>query len=147
MKYLAVFVAAFAIPELCNAQITISADTLVYDCRFMPRTKGNMFLITSQEEYDDTEFVDGFHESCLPFDEVDFEKSVMVGYKYGGSNCDRRIEWLAIVRTDKGYTLQFSVSPHICRDHRYQLAWFIVDKRFTESDFVIERIVKDSQKK
>jgi hypothetical protein len=146
MKCLVIFAAAFAISELCNAQVTILADTLVYDCRFMPKTKGNVFLITSQEEYDDTEFVNGFHESCLPFTDVDFEKTVMVGYKYSGSNCDGGIEWSAVVSTNKGYTLQFSRHPNVCRDRVHRLAWFIVDKRFIESDFEFEIVDKGSEK-
>jgi hypothetical protein len=144
MKCLGTILAiAFLTPILSRGQIKISADTLCGNCRYIASLKTNKIIIDSQEKYDQAEFVNNFDERCVPFEEIDFDKSILVGVKYRGSNCDSGIQWSTIEETEKGYLIQFATSPnHVCRDLSYPIAWFVVDKPSGKVDITFERVAK-----
>lgn len=147
MRHIGIFLAmALLIPTLASAQITIAADTILQDCKLVTSFKTDRIIIDSQEKYDETEFIDNFDQACVPFGEIDFDKSILVGFKFRGSNCDRGIHWSAIVETDNGYRVQFATGPnHICRDLYYPIAWFIIDKPQGKADITFERVfIKES---
>jgi hypothetical protein len=131
-----------------NAQIQIVADTISLDCQhiFAHVLKNDVFLIASQNEYEESEFFTSDNDGeCLPFKDVDFDKNMIVGYKYdGSSNCDQTIKWSAIVINENNYLIQFSTWPNnVCRDMGFRVAWFILSKPTSPTyDIKFERIRK-----
>jgi hypothetical protein len=127
-----------------HGQVLVKADTLAVDCRDIYRTKNDKFIITTQSEYENSEFFTS-SDGCLPFGDIDFEINTLVGYKFRGSNCDRIIQWSRIVSNGDDYLIQFATGPnHACRDLQYRLAWFILDKPLRRVDVSFER--KSSRK-
>lgn len=138
-NYYFVTILALSITVLSHGQILIKADTIAVDCIDVYRTKKDKFMITTQSDYEDSEF---FTNSgwCLPFGDIDFDTSILVGYRFQGSNCDRSIQWSRIVSDGDDYLIQFATQPnHVCRDLQYQLAWFILDKPLRKIDLSFER--------
>lgn len=138
--YIIPTILAVCVAFLSHGQIRIKADTLAMDCREVYQTKKEIFIIKTQSEYENSEFFAG-GAGCIPFDYIDFEISILVGYKFQGSNCDRRIQWARVTHRDEGDLIQFATAPnYVCRDLNYRLAWFIVDKPPGEIDISFERI-------
>ena len=138
-NYYLVTILAVGITVLSHGQILIKSDTLAVNCIEVYRTKKDKFIITTQGEYEDSEF---FANSggCLPFAHINFDTSILVGYKFQGSNCDRSIQWSRIVSNGDDYLIQFATQPnHVCRDLKYRLAWFILDKPFRKVEVSFER--------
>jgi hypothetical protein len=136
--FLTILVVSIAV--LSHGQILVKADTIAVDCRDVYRTKKDKFIITTQSDYENSEFFTN-SDDCLPFDEIDFDTSILVGYKFQGSNCDRSIQWSRIVANGDNYLIQFVTQPnHVCRDLQYRLAWFILDKPLRKIDVSFERI-------
>jgi hypothetical protein len=122
-----------------HGQIQIKADTIAVDCGEVYRMKKSIFIITTQSEYEASEFFTSY-DRCLPFYDIDFDASILVGYKFQASNCDRRIQWSRVVSNGDDYLIQFATWPnHVCRDSRYRLAWFILDKPPRKINVSIER--------
>jgi hypothetical protein len=140
-----IFVIPLLIPSLSSGQIKITADTLSNNsCGYVARIKTGKIIIDSQEQYEQAEFINNHNGKCVPFDEIDFNKSMLVGFQYRGSNCDSGIKWSTIMETDTGYRIQFATTPnHVCRDLTYLIAWFIVDKPQGKVDIAFERVFKE----
>lgn len=121
-------------------QVLIKADTIATICKAAYNTKKDKFIITSQKEFDDSEFVTSDDGGCMPFANINFETEILVGYKYQGSNCDRRIQWSGVLTDGNDYLIQFATSPnHVCRDMQHRIAWFIIDKPPGQINISIER--------
>ena len=138
-NYYFVTILAVSITVLSHGQIFIKADTIAVDCIDLYRTKKDKFIITTQSDYEDSDF---FRNSggCRPFGDIDFETSILVGYRFQGSNCDRDIQWSRIVCNGDDYLIQFTTQPnHVCRDLQYRLAWFILDKPLGKIHLSFER--------
>jgi hypothetical protein len=130
-----------------NAQIQIIADTISLDCTHIYgyRSRNVVYIIASQNDYEQSEFFTSDNDGeCLAFKDVDFDKSIVVGYKYHGSNCDRTIKWSTIINNENNYLIQFATWPnHVCRDLRQRIAWFILNKPIASSfDIKFERVYK-----
>lgn len=141
IKYNYYFVTSLTvcITFLSHGQILIKADTIAVDCRDVYRTKKEIFIVTTQNDYENSEFFSS-SGGCLPFDDIDFDSSILVGYKFQGSNCDRSIQWSRVVSNGDNYLIQFATHPnHVCRDLQYRLAWFIIDKPLKKIDVSFER--------
>jgi hypothetical protein len=124
---------------LSHGQILIKVDTIAIYCREIYDTKKTKFIITTQNEYEDSEFFTN-SEDCLPFGDIDFDTSILVGYKYQGSGCDRSIQWSRVVPNEDGFLIQFFTQPsHVCRDLQYRLAWFIITKPLRKIEVSFER--------
>ena len=126
-----------------EGQILITADTISFDCRDQHTlgARTDKFLISSQDEYEQSEFFTAPDNGCLPFVDIDFEKNVLIGFKYRGSNCDRQIKWSTVIEKKEEFVIQFSTGPpHVCRDLSYRIAWFILSKPQKDVDIVIERV-------
>lgn len=125
-----------------QGQIKISSDT-ISNCRNVNKINNDKFIIISQNEYEEHDIFRGDGEECLPFDWVDFDKNILVGYKYRGSNCDMNISWSAIFRKDDKYLIQFTTwPPQICRDLNIRIAWFLLTKPQNKIDILFERVFK-----
>lgn len=141
IKYSYYFVTIFtsSITFFSQGQILIKADTIAGDCRDVYRIKKDKFIITTQRDYEDSEFFTGY-TGCLPFVDIDFDTCMLVGYKFQGSSCDRSIQWSRIVSNGDDYLIQFVTQPnHVCRDSQYRLAWFILNKPSRKIDVSFER--------
>jgi hypothetical protein len=128
---------------LAHAQIAIERDTLSFDCRqtYDQRNRVNQFVISTDEQFRESGFANGRDDGCLPFIDIDFNKSILVGFKYRGSNCDRRIESSAIIQRGEKYLIQFAISPrHVCRDLNFRIAWFILTKPANTIELAFERL-------
>jgi len=122
-----------------HGQILIKADTIAIDCRDVYKTKKDKFIITTQSDYEKSEFFTS-GDTCLPFGDIDFDTSILVGYIFQGSNCDRNIQWSRIVFNGDNYLIRFVTSPnHVCRDLQYRLAWFILEKPLRKIEVSFER--------
>jgi hypothetical protein len=138
-NYYFVTMLAVSITVLSHGQILIKTDTIAVDCIDVYRTKKDKFIITTQSDYEDSEFFTS-SGGCLPFGDIDFDTSILVGCKFQGSNCDRSIQWSRIVSNGDDYLIQFATQPnHVCRDLQYRLAWFILDKPLRKIDLSFER--------
>ena len=96
-----------------HGQIQIKADTIAVDCGEVYRMKKSIFIITTQSEYEDSEIFTSY-DKCLPFYDIDFNTSILVGYKFQASNCDRNIQWSRVVSNGDDYLIQFVTSPKSC---------------------------------
>jgi hypothetical protein len=135
--------ALLLISILADGQVLITADTISLNCTEIYRTRTDKFVITSQDEYERSAFFTGYGDGCSPFSDIDFEKSILTGFKYRGSNCDTIIDWSAIVERGNEYLVQFSTSPkHVCRDLQSRIAWFIIDKPQRKVDIAFERVFR-----
>jgi len=133
--------ALLLISILADGQVIITADTISINCTEVYRTRTDKFVITSQDEYERSAFFTGYGNGCLPFSDIDFEKSILTGFKYQGSNCDISVDWSTIVERGHEYLVQFSTSPnHVCRDLQSRIAWFIMDKPQRKVDISFERV-------
>jgi hypothetical protein len=130
---------AVSVTVLSHGQTLIKADTIAVGCVDVYRTKKDKFIITTRSDYEDSEFFTSSGE-CLPFGDIDFDTSILVGFKFQGSNCDRSIQWSRIVSKGDDYLIQFVTQPnHVCRDLQYRLAWFILDKPSRKMELSFER--------
>lgn len=135
--------ALLLISILAEGQVLIIADTISLNCVEVYRTRTDKFIITSQSEYERSAFFTGYGDGCSPFSDINFEKCILAGFKYRGSNCDIRIDWSTIVERDNEYLVQFSTSPnHVCRDLQSRIAWFIIDKPQRKVNMAFERVFR-----
>jgi hypothetical protein len=134
------------VPSLSQGQILIEADTLSFDCRdaYVLRTNMNQFVISSDDEYRESQFTNSREEGCLPFANIDFNKSILVGFRYRGSNCDKGVERATISKTGNQYLIQFTTyPPNVCRDLSFRIAWFVLNKPSKDFEFAFKRLSKN----
>lgn len=72
------------VSTLSQAQTLIEADTISFDCRdsYQQRSEKDKFAISSYEEYNESGFFARREYGCLPFENIDFDTSILVGFKY-----------------------------------------------------------------
>jgi hypothetical protein len=131
---------------ISQGQILIEADTLSFDCRqaYAQRTDVDQFVISSDDEYGKSQFTIGPDDGCLPFVNIDFDKSILVGFRYRGSNCDRQIETSTITVRGDHCLIRFTTSPpNVCRDLSFRIAWFVLSKPSKHVEFEFERVPKN----
>jgi len=129
-----------------HGQMGIKIDTIAVECAKIYRITKDAFFITTQREYENSEFFTGSDNGCLPFSDIDFDTSILVGYKYQGSNCDTSIQWSRIIYNGDDYLIQFATSPnHVCRDLQYRLVWFVLDKPAKRVDVSFERVINKNE--
>lgn len=125
-------------PVISLAQIEIVVDTLMrVGCNYDgPKD----LVIDTQEEYEHS-FFDHDNNYCVPFGDADMTRYKVVGFRYRGSNCDKRIESSSIIQTDDGYLIQFAiVADHACRDLSIRTVWFLLEKPSGEPKFTFARV-------
>lgn len=127
---------------VAHGQVTIKADTLAFGCPEINQIKEEKFIIANQHELENSEFFNNINE-CMPFENIDFTKYTLVGYKYRGSNCHHKIKWSQVITSDNKYTIQFYIAPSLCRDLNFRLAWFIIDRLEKPVEIVFERLEKE----
>lgn len=132
-------------PALSHGQVSIARDTISFDCRdsYAMRSRVDKFVIASDVDYTESEFFRARNEGCLPFVDIDFERTILVGFRYRGSNCDKGIEWATVIEHGDEYLIQFATfPPQVCRDSNFRIAWFILDKPPKHFELSFERVFK-----
>lgn len=135
-------VAVLLIPAWADGQIKIVAQTISGPyCRYVGGMENGQLIIDSGDKYDEMEFRDLYDDPCLPFDDIDFSKNILVGFGFRGSSCDTQIEWSRLLRQENRYLIQFRTGPnHVCRDFRIGFAWFVIEMPIGEFEIAFERL-------
>lgn len=129
------------ISTLSYGQIVIQADTIFMDCRYASIFKKSTdgVVISSQAEFEKIDFSGGEGE-CIPFKDIDFEKSILAAFRYRGSNCDLEIQRSTVLKKGDTYVIQFSTPPSVCRDLSYRIVWFMLEKPRNQSSISLEKV-------
>jgi hypothetical protein len=127
---------------LANAQLKIVAHTIEANyCNYVGAMKTGQLIIDSLDLYEQLEFEDAYGDRCMPFNDIDFKKNILVGFTFRGSNCDTRIEMSRILKQETRYLIQFVTGPnHVCRDMKYRFAWFVIERPEGEFEIAFERL-------